>query len=74
MELAPQEDKAGPSNVDASFVIPEPVPNLDTTYTKPTTFTKPLKSPRRIGHRYTPLKSKRFLMKGIFEKIEYAFA
>lgn len=64
MKIAPQEEKIETEETNATFVIPEPVNNLNSTFTKNEAFSKPLKSPRRIGHRYTPIKSKRFALKG----------
>lgn len=58
--VAPQPEPE-PENVNTTIVLSE---RLNTTYTKPGTFTKPLKSPRRFNHRYTPIRSKPRLLKG----------
>ncbi|XP_065200738.1 kinesin-like protein KIF18A [Planococcus citri] len=63
MKLAPQEEKIETDETNSTFVVPETVNNLNSTFTKNETFAKPLKSPRRIGHRYTPMKSKRIASK-----------
>ena len=65
MKLVPQEEKIETVDTNSTFIVPEPVANLNSTFVKNETFAKPLKSPRRIGHRYTPIKSKRFALKGI---------